>query len=163
MFLLLFPGREARDAAAGIENPAFDGGGSAELSVPPLWLGREIRGDRPDSTLAAHQKKMELQAPAKERGEASFFISLKIVDSRCVPDLTFLSLPLPFSFSLTLHSGALGPCIPKQACPNKQPSSNFFFRWRALQWVFYLYLEVPSTQSALTPTLGYMPCGGLES
>jgi len=29
-----------------------------------------MRGDRPDSTLAAHRKKMELQAPAKERGEA---------------------------------------------------------------------------------------------
>uniref|UniRef100_A0A8C4E6B2 Orofacial cleft 1 candidate gene 1 protein n=1 Tax=Dicentrarchus labrax TaxID=13489 RepID=A0A8C4E6B2_DICLA len=61
-------GEEERAALAGIENPAFDGGGSTELSVPPVWLGREIRGDRPDSTLAAHQKKMELQAPAKERG-----------------------------------------------------------------------------------------------
>ncbi|XP_035862182.1 uncharacterized protein ofcc1 [Sander lucioperca] len=61
-------GREERAAVVGIENPAFDGGGSTELSVPPVWLGREIRGDRPDSTLAAHQKKMELQAPAKERG-----------------------------------------------------------------------------------------------
>ncbi|XP_030612076.1 uncharacterized protein ofcc1 [Archocentrus centrarchus] len=53
---------------AGIENPAFDGEGSTERSIPPVWLGREIRGDRPDSTLAAHQKKMEPQAPAKERG-----------------------------------------------------------------------------------------------
>ncbi|XP_068565345.1 uncharacterized protein [Cebidichthys violaceus] len=61
-------GEEERAALVGIANPAFDGGGSTELSVPPVWLGREIRGDRPDSTLAAHQKKMELQAPAKERG-----------------------------------------------------------------------------------------------
>ncbi|XP_074549949.1 uncharacterized protein ofcc1 isoform X3 [Halichoeres trimaculatus] len=61
-------GREERAAVVGIGNPAFDGGGSTELSVSSLWLGREIRGDRPDSTLAAHQKKMELQAPAKERG-----------------------------------------------------------------------------------------------
>ncbi|XP_045920958.1 uncharacterized protein ofcc1 [Micropterus dolomieu] len=61
-------GGEERAAVVGIENPAFDGGGSTELSIPPVWLGREIRGDRPDSTLAAHQKKMELQAPAKERG-----------------------------------------------------------------------------------------------
>ncbi|KAG8009381.1 Orofacial cleft 1 candidate gene 1 protein-like protein, partial [Nibea albiflora] len=61
-------GREERAALEGIENPAFDGGGSTELSVPPVWLEREIRGDSPDSTLAAHQKKMELQAPAKERG-----------------------------------------------------------------------------------------------
>lgn len=161
MFLLILSGREERAAVVGIGNPAFDGGGSTELSVSSIWLGREIRGDRPDSTLAAHQKKMELQASAKERGEASFFISLKFVDSRCVPDLTFLSLPLSFSLSV---QGAPGPCIPKQACPNKQPSYNFFLYWRMLQlWVFYLYLEVPSTQSALTPTLGYMPCGGLES
>uniref|UniRef100_A0A3Q3GT59 Orofacial cleft 1 candidate 1 n=1 Tax=Labrus bergylta TaxID=56723 RepID=A0A3Q3GT59_9LABR len=61
-------GGEERTAVVGIDNPAFDGGGSAELSVSSLWLGREIRGDRPDSTLAAHPKKMELQAPAKERG-----------------------------------------------------------------------------------------------
>ncbi|CAJ1082411.1 uncharacterized protein ofcc1 [Xyrichtys novacula] len=61
-------GGEERAAVVGIENPGFNGGGSTELSVSPLWLGREIRGDRPDSTLAAHQKKMELQAPAKERG-----------------------------------------------------------------------------------------------
>uniref|UniRef100_A0A3B4WTR8 Orofacial cleft 1 candidate gene 1 protein n=1 Tax=Seriola lalandi dorsalis TaxID=1841481 RepID=A0A3B4WTR8_SERLL len=60
-------GKEERAAVVGIENPAFDGERSAKLSVPPVWLGREIRGDRPDSTLAAHQKKMELQAPAKER------------------------------------------------------------------------------------------------
>ncbi|CAK6951893.1 uncharacterized protein LOC128382338 [Scomber scombrus] len=61
-------GRDESAAVVGIENPAFDGGGSTELSLPPVWLRREIRGDRPDSTLAAHQKKMELQAPAKERG-----------------------------------------------------------------------------------------------
>ncbi|KAK2859332.1 hypothetical protein Q5P01_003952 [Channa striata] len=60
--------RDEGAALVGIENPAFDGGGSADPSVPSVWLGREIRGDRPDSTLAAHQKKMELQAPAKERG-----------------------------------------------------------------------------------------------
>ncbi|XP_054862933.1 uncharacterized protein ofcc1 [Amphiprion ocellaris] len=61
-------GREERATVVGVENPAFDEGGSTELSIPSIWLGREIRGDRPDSTLAAHQKKMELQAPAKERG-----------------------------------------------------------------------------------------------
>lgn len=102
MFLLIFLASEDRATVVGIENPAFDAG-SAELSTPPVWLGREMRGDRPDSTLAAHQKKMELQAPAKERGEASFFISLKFVDSRCVPDLTFLSLS--FSFSLSFRLG----------------------------------------------------------
>uniref|UniRef100_A0A3P8RR15 Orofacial cleft 1 candidate gene 1 protein n=1 Tax=Amphiprion percula TaxID=161767 RepID=A0A3P8RR15_AMPPE len=61
-------GEEERATVVGVENPAFDEGGSTELSIPSIWLGREIRGDRPDSTLAAHQKKMELQAPAKERG-----------------------------------------------------------------------------------------------
>uniref|UniRef100_A0A3Q1F893 Uncharacterized LOC110954429 n=1 Tax=Acanthochromis polyacanthus TaxID=80966 RepID=A0A3Q1F893_9TELE len=61
-------GEEERATVVGIENPAFDEGGSTELSIPSVWLGREIRGDRPDSTLAAYQKKMELQAPAKERG-----------------------------------------------------------------------------------------------
>ncbi|XP_041824344.1 uncharacterized protein ofcc1 [Melanotaenia boesemani] len=61
-------GEEERATVVGIENPAFDGGGSTELSVSPSWLGRKMRGDRPDSTLAAHGKKMELQAPAKERG-----------------------------------------------------------------------------------------------
>uniref|UniRef100_A0A669EIX4 Orofacial cleft 1 candidate gene 1 protein n=1 Tax=Oreochromis niloticus TaxID=8128 RepID=A0A669EIX4_ORENI len=60
-------GREARANVVGIENPAFDGERSTERSIPPVWLGREIRGDRPDSTLAAHQKKMEPRAPAKER------------------------------------------------------------------------------------------------
>lgn len=88
-------GRDEKAHVEGIENPAFDRGGSAKLSVPLVWLEKEIRGDRPDSTLVAHQKKMELQAPAKERGEASFFISLKSVDRRCTPDLTSLSLSFP--------------------------------------------------------------------
>ncbi|KAM4606575.1 uncharacterized protein ofcc1 [Polymixia lowei] len=61
-------GREERAGMEGIENPAFDGGGSAEPSVSLPRLGREIRGDRPDSTLTAHPKKMELRASAKERG-----------------------------------------------------------------------------------------------
>ncbi|XP_076017177.1 uncharacterized protein ofcc1 [Genypterus blacodes] len=61
-------GEESAAAVVGIANPAFDGGGSDDLSAPPDWLGREIRGDRPDSTLAAHPKKTELRAPAKERG-----------------------------------------------------------------------------------------------
>lgn len=119
-------GSEKGETVVGIENPAFDGGGgSTELSESPTWLGRNMRGDRPDSTLAAHQKKSELQAPAKERGEASFFIRLKTVDSRCVPDLTFLSLPLAFSCSLSPSEEPLVPGIPKQVCPNEQLSYNF--------------------------------------
>uniref|UniRef100_A0A8C6WMW9 Uncharacterized protein n=1 Tax=Neogobius melanostomus TaxID=47308 RepID=A0A8C6WMW9_9GOBI len=71
-------GSEDGATVVGIENPAFDGGGSsAEPCAPPAHLGRGMRGDRPDSTLAARPKKLELQAPAKERGEASFFISFK--------------------------------------------------------------------------------------
>ncbi|KAM9416654.1 uncharacterized protein ofcc1 [Salvelinus alpinus] len=65
----------------GIENPVFDGSYSTELSASRASAGREIQRDRQDSTLAAHQQKMELRAPAKPRGEASFFISLKPVDS----------------------------------------------------------------------------------
>ncbi|XP_061570049.1 uncharacterized protein ofcc1 [Cololabis saira] len=61
-------GSEERATVVGMENPAFDGGGSTEPSISPSWPGRKMRGDRPDSTLAAHRKKMELQAPAKERG-----------------------------------------------------------------------------------------------
>nr|XP_020470960.1 uncharacterized protein LOC109968787 [Monopterus albus] len=61
-------GEGERAAVAGIENPVFDGGRSTNLSFPLVQLGREIQGDRPDSTTTAHQKKTELQAPAKERG-----------------------------------------------------------------------------------------------
>uniref|UniRef100_A0A3P8YWU4 Uncharacterized protein n=1 Tax=Esox lucius TaxID=8010 RepID=A0A3P8YWU4_ESOLU len=55
-------------AVEGTENPAFDGGYSAELSASQASAGREIQPDRQDSTLAAHQQKMELRAPAKSRG-----------------------------------------------------------------------------------------------
>lgn len=120
-FFLCFclSGSEEGETVVGIENPAFSGGGgSTELSESPSWLGRNMRGDRPDSTLAAHQKKLELQAPAKERGEASFFIRLKTVDSRCVPDLTFLSLPRVLSLyprsPWSWHSKA---SVSKQAAP----------------------------------------------
>ncbi|AWP20824.1 putative orofacial cleft 1 candidate 1 protein [Scophthalmus maximus] len=48
---------EESTAVVSIQHSAFNGGRSAKLSAPLVWLGREIRGDRPDSTLAAHQKK----------------------------------------------------------------------------------------------------------
>ncbi|XP_071187173.1 orofacial cleft 1 candidate gene 1 protein homolog [Salvelinus alpinus] len=51
----------------GIENPVFDGSYSTELSASRASAGREIQRDRQDSTLAAHQQKMELRAPAKPR------------------------------------------------------------------------------------------------
>ncbi|KAM4544136.1 uncharacterized protein ofcc1 [Fundulus diaphanus] len=124
-------GSEERAAVVGIENPAFNGEGSAALSNSPTWLGRKMRGDRPDSTLAAHQKKLELQAPARERGEASFFISLKSVDSRCVPDLTFLSLPPSFSPALSPFEGPLqlppSLLIYQPSCPLPASSQPFPF------------------------------------
>ncbi|KAJ3610996.1 hypothetical protein NHX12_021012 [Muraenolepis orangiensis] len=68
----------------GIENPAFDeggggggggggsgdggGGGSAETFASSPRPGSEIRGDRPDSTLVARPKNVELRAAARERG-----------------------------------------------------------------------------------------------
>ncbi|XP_034145101.1 uncharacterized protein ofcc1 isoform X2 [Esox lucius] len=58
---------DERAAVEGTENPAFDGGYSAELSASQASAGREIQPDRQDSTLAAHQQKMELRAPAKSR------------------------------------------------------------------------------------------------
>uniref|UniRef100_A0A3Q2CDX2 Uncharacterized protein n=1 Tax=Cyprinodon variegatus TaxID=28743 RepID=A0A3Q2CDX2_CYPVA len=60
-------GSEERGAVVGIENLSFNGEGTNALSNSTSWLGRKMRGDRPDSTLAAHQKKLELQAPARER------------------------------------------------------------------------------------------------
>lgn len=138
VLLLILSESEERAAVVGIENPAFNGEGSAALSNSPSWLGRKMRGDRPDSTLAAHQKKLELQAPASERGEASVFISLKSVDSRCVPDLTFLSLPPSFLFcslslALSLSLRSRGPWSwHSKASVSKQARSYNFFRWRSL-------------------------------
>lgn len=77
----LMGGMKESAVVEGIENPVFDGSYSTELSASQASAGREIQRDRQDSTLAAHQQKMELRAPAKPRGEASFFISLKPVDS----------------------------------------------------------------------------------
>jgi hypothetical protein len=80
-FSIFAGGMEERAVVEGIENPVYDGSYSTELSASQASAGREIQRDRQDSTLAAHQQKMELLAPAKPRGEASFFISLKPVDS----------------------------------------------------------------------------------
>lgn len=116
LFMFLLSGREDRDSVLGIENPAFDGGGS--ISLPLVWLRKEIRGDRPDSTLTAHPKKMEVQAPAKERGEPSFFISLKYVGSRYVPDLTFT----PAFLRSSSHNPALVPAFQSKHVLTSKPS-----------------------------------------
>ncbi|KAK6299737.1 hypothetical protein J4Q44_G00297700 [Coregonus suidteri] len=63
----LMGGMEESAVVEGIENPTFDGGYSTALSASRASAGREIRRDRQDSTLAAHQQKMELRAPAKSR------------------------------------------------------------------------------------------------
>nr|XP_029518525.1 orofacial cleft 1 candidate gene 1 protein [Oncorhynchus nerka] len=63
----LMGGMEESAVVEGIENPVFDGSYSTELSASQASAGREIQRDRQDSTLAAHQQKMELRAPAKPR------------------------------------------------------------------------------------------------
>ncbi|NXI41057.1 OFCC1 protein, partial [Galbula dea] len=59
--------KEERAAAAGIENPAFNIS-STDLSAYRPSEERVIRHDKPDSTLAAHQQKLGLQAHAEPRG-----------------------------------------------------------------------------------------------
>ncbi|NWU99044.1 OFCC1 protein, partial [Upupa epops] len=59
--------REEGATAEGIDNPAFN------ISSPALSAEQPadedvIRGDRPDSTLTAHQQKLRLQARAQPRG-----------------------------------------------------------------------------------------------
>ncbi|NWX45184.1 OFCC1 protein, partial [Steatornis caripensis] len=76
--------KEERAATEGIENPAFNIS-STDLSAYQPSEEKVIRHDKPDSTLAAHQQKLGLQAHAEPRGETSNLISLKRSDSSCVP------------------------------------------------------------------------------
>ncbi|XP_017664146.1 PREDICTED: uncharacterized protein LOC108494298 isoform X3 [Lepidothrix coronata] len=59
--------KEERAATEGIENPAFNIS-STDLSAYQPSEEKVIRHDKPDSTLAAHQQKLGLQAHAKPRG-----------------------------------------------------------------------------------------------
>ncbi|XP_041331282.1 uncharacterized protein LOC121357760 [Pyrgilauda ruficollis] len=59
--------KEERAATEGIENPAFNIS-STHLSAYQLSEEKVIRHDKPDSTLAAHQQKLGLQAHAEPRG-----------------------------------------------------------------------------------------------
>ncbi|XP_050746849.1 uncharacterized protein LOC127012659 [Gymnogyps californianus] len=59
--------KEERAATEGIENPAFNIS-STDLSVYQPSEEKVIRHDKPDSTLAAHQQKLGLQAHAEPRG-----------------------------------------------------------------------------------------------
>ncbi|MGH0131649.1 UNVERIFIED_CONTAM: hypothetical protein FKN15_056731 [Acipenser sinensis] len=60
-------GEEERAAAEGIENPAFNIS-KTDLSAYQASEGKEIKHDRQDSSLAAHQQKNGLQAHAEPRG-----------------------------------------------------------------------------------------------
>ncbi|CAM9249994.1 unnamed protein product [Bubo scandiacus] len=59
--------KEERAVTEGIENPAFNIS-STDLSAYQPSEEKVIRHDKPDSTLAAHQQKFELQAHAEPRG-----------------------------------------------------------------------------------------------
>ncbi|NWU59969.1 OFCC1 protein, partial [Dromas ardeola] len=59
--------KEERAATEGIENPAFNIS-STDLSAYQPSEERVIRHDKPDSTLAAHQQKLGLEAHAEPRG-----------------------------------------------------------------------------------------------
>ncbi|XP_051655125.1 uncharacterized protein LOC127476334 isoform X3 [Manacus candei] len=59
--------KEERAATEGIENPAFNIS-STDLSAYQPSEEKVIRHDKPDSTLAAHQQKLGLQAHAEPRG-----------------------------------------------------------------------------------------------
>ncbi|XP_065483999.1 orofacial cleft 1 candidate gene 1 protein homolog [Caloenas nicobarica] len=59
--------KEERAATEGIENPAFNIS-STDLSAYQPSEEEVIRHDKPDSTLAAHQQKLRLQAHADPRG-----------------------------------------------------------------------------------------------
>ncbi|NXN94679.1 OFCC1 protein, partial [Rhinopomastus cyanomelas] len=66
-FLMVREEGAAAAAAEGIDNPALN------ISSPALWAEQPaaedvIGGDRPDSTLAAHQQKLGLRARAQPRG-----------------------------------------------------------------------------------------------
>ncbi|NXX42486.1 OFCC1 protein, partial [Tricholaema leucomelas] len=59
--------KEERAATEGTENPAFNIS-SADLSAYQPSEEKVIKHDKPDSTLAAHQQKLRLQAHAEPRG-----------------------------------------------------------------------------------------------
>uniref|UniRef100_A0A8V5FMD3 Uncharacterized protein n=1 Tax=Melopsittacus undulatus TaxID=13146 RepID=A0A8V5FMD3_MELUD len=59
--------KEERAAIEGIENPAFNVS-STDLSAYQPSKEKVTTHDKPDSTLAAHQQKLRLQAHAEPRG-----------------------------------------------------------------------------------------------
>ncbi|KAF4790931.1 hypothetical protein TURU_135920 [Turdus rufiventris] len=76
--------KEERAATEGIENPAFNIS-STDLSAYQLSEEKVIRHDKPDSTLAAHQQKLGLQAHAEPRGHSiTFTVLISMMDK--IPD-----------------------------------------------------------------------------
>ncbi|KAL8182511.1 UNVERIFIED_CONTAM: hypothetical protein K2H54_057585 [Gekko kuhli] len=80
-------GKEERAATEGIANPAFNIS-STDLSASQTSEEEIIRHDKLDSTRAAHQQKLGLQAQAEPRGEISLLIIITLSDSAYVLDLT---------------------------------------------------------------------------
>nr|XP_009508490.1 PREDICTED: orofacial cleft 1 candidate gene 1 protein homolog [Phalacrocorax carbo] len=98
--------KEERAATEGIENPAFNIS-STDLSAYQPSEEKVIRHDKPDSTLAAHQQKLRLQAHAEPRGETSNLISLKHSNSGYVPCPTRTLCGLCWAFpSEVVQAGA---------------------------------------------------------
>lgn len=155
--------REKREGGFGKhrKTPTSDGSQSATLSHS-CELGRgkqfEVTGQIAPLQLTKRKKKKKNGASSQCQGKRwGFILHYPQICGQQMCSWSNLSLT-PFAFLCLPSFG--GPCIPKRACPNKQLwNISSVLRW----WVFYLNVEVPSTQSALTPTLGYMPCGGLES
>uniref|UniRef100_A0A8C7NJN0 Orofacial cleft 1 candidate gene 1 protein n=1 Tax=Oncorhynchus mykiss TaxID=8022 RepID=A0A8C7NJN0_ONCMY len=104
----LMGGMKESAVVEGIENPVFDGSYSTELSASQASAGREIQRDRQDSTLAAHQQKMELRAPAKPReimnqDEKGLYQKMaEMLDTD--DDITIIELPGMFSTFQTLKT-----------------------------------------------------------
>lgn len=71
--------KDVRSGAEGIENPAFNIS-TRNLSAYHDSAEKEIRHDRHDSTLAAHQQKLLLRTNDQARGEVSVLINLKVTD-----------------------------------------------------------------------------------
>uniref|UniRef100_A0A8C7KMI8 Orofacial cleft 1 candidate gene 1 protein n=1 Tax=Oncorhynchus kisutch TaxID=8019 RepID=A0A8C7KMI8_ONCKI len=112
----LMGGMEESAVVEGIENPVFDGSYSTELSASQASTGREIQRDRQDSTLAAHQQKMELRAPAKPReimnqDEKGLYQKMaEMLDAD--DDITIIELPGIFSTFQTLKTHIPFPALP---------------------------------------------------
>ncbi|XP_051909999.1 uncharacterized protein LOC127592937 isoform X1 [Hippocampus zosterae] len=127
----------ARVDAAGTENPAFD----AEPCLLPVWPAREIQGDRADSALAAPF------TPSPTR--LNKFEKKKKMELRA--SAKERGAPRSQHSKASVSSQAKAP--PRTSSSEERSTSGCSIAIRKHPW----------TQSALTPTLGSVPCGGPES